>query len=404
MDNDGDGDRSPELVEQAPDPLTDRLAQFRSSGDDRASAGELDDDAEQAEEQDADAQAEDVEEEQDEDVEQQEQALEEVAEEDAEDPDKPAYEKPATDKAGEGEGAEGTDGAGETFALDFLNVAALKDPKSPHAAVLHLEGLPQDYRDSIAAHVKRSQQFDQVSQRLEKARELETVARFYQADPLNAMRLVAVEKPELATEFVTDWVLQNPKATLALIRQHKLDGDDPEKLELRGQLAQKKMLDALGEAYSGVQSQTAHAEFLEQAGATIDELVEPLALEGDDQRVFADAAAATVQRVMAERRAQRQSPYLGKAELIDLLQPLVKRFAGGTEAANGKATKPKPKAGKKPQLTREEMIAKAKRTDTLRRQQGGGTLQPRAKPTALTKSKLPRDMGERIKLLRAGKL
>jgi hypothetical protein len=402
---DNDGDRSPEVVERSPDPLSERLAAFRT-GDDRAAAGgKPGSEAEEAEEQaETETEVEETAEEEAVKEEAEEEQADEAETEDEDDSDKPAYEKAKKGAAAEGEAGEeeeSEEGVAETFALDFLNVAALKDTKSPHAAVLHLEGLPQDYRDSIAAHVKRSQQLDQVSQRLDKARELETVARFYQADPLNAIRLVAFEKPELAAEFVTDWVLQNPKAALALVRQHKLDSEDSEKLELRGQLAQKKAQDALGKAYDGVRSLTAQADFMEQAAATVDELVEPLLLEDADAIVFADAAAALVQREM-----QTRGRFLAKTELITLLQPLVKRFAGPTDdAGGGKKLKAKPKAAaKKPTLTREEMMLKARRSSDMRRLQGGGNLQHRARPEALRKTKLPRDLGERINLLRAGKL
>jgi len=108
-----------------------------------------------------------------------------------------------------------------------------------------------------------------------------------------------------------------------------------------------------------------------------------------------ERAVLRVRREMTARREKRMSPYLSKTELVELLQPLVQKVSGA--APNGKAP-----AGKKP-LTKAEMAARQAKADQFRRLQPGAS-RTGIKPSGTKKTRLPRDMGERIKLLRANKL
>ena len=381
-----DGDRTPEVVLEQASPLAARLAEFRtgadkpaakpqaSTGDEESATGEEEQPTPEGEEVPPGTGEEQEEEEEDDETAEERKPGEgdEDVEEDADaDADQPKE---------------------KLYALDIPTVGAEKD--GTHAKMLRLEGLPQEFRDNLLGHVKRSQQLDGVLQRLETAREQETVARFYESDPLNAIRLVSVEHPKLAEEFVASWAIQNPKAILAIVRSAKLDTEDAEKLDLKGKVAHREMVDALSQAYGTLEAQEAVQAFRELATGTVQELADPLQLSAADTVEFAERAASWVTREMQARQAKRQSPYLTKTELVTLLQPLVQKMTGSPGGA-------KP-AGKKP-LTKEEMAARQAKADTFRRLQPGAT-RTGVKPTGTKKTRLPRDMGERIKLLRANKL
>src|SRR6185436_5139631 len=240
MDGEEAAGREAEVVEAPPSPLAERLRDFRDGAaeqpdEDKPATGEDD----EAEGQDAD---------QGDGTEADEQ--DEPEEQDGGD----AAEGDEDDAAGdEAEGDEPDPKAqGRTFSVEIptLNADGSKGPRG--SGVLLLEGLPQEFRDTIVSHVKRSQALEATQQRLAEAREFETDARFFRNDPLNAMRLVAVEKPELASKFVESWVLQNRQATKALVRALKLDDTDEEKLELRGKIAAQAERDALAQAYNAL--------------------------------------------------------------------------------------------------------------------------------------------------------
>lgn len=399
MDGEEQAGRDAEIVETPPSPLADRLRAFRDGvGDqpdeDKPRAGEEADDEPEPEDDDGEQAADAEGEEGKEDGETQEDGQEAGKDDDAEGDEEA--------DADEGEDAEppAPKGKARTYDVEIptLNADGSKGPRG--AGVLLLEGLPQEFRDTIVSHVKRSQALDGVQQRLEQARELEVDARFFRNDPLNAMRLIGVEKPELAAKFVESWIHQNPKAVKALIKGLKLDETDEEKLQLRGDLARQKERDELAQAYSAIEQDSVTQEFKDRAHSVVDELTGSLALDGDDKAAFEQLAGARIVAEMERRAAARQSPYLNKTELLTCIQPIVKRFTGAPPA-KGKATG-KPGAGTGG-LSREQMRDRAKGVERFRQVRGGGSGSG-VRPSGTKKTKLPRDMGERIKALRAGKL
>jgi hypothetical protein len=387
----GSEGKEPEIVPAPASPLAERLRDFRDGvGDqppeDKPAPGERT-------EEEAETTADDENVEGTEPVD----AEEEKAEGEGEEEQGEGEDEPEPDA----EAAKAAAGRELEFDIDIptLNADGAKGPSG--SGVLRLEGLPQEYRDTIQSHVERSLQLDVVQQRLEQARELETVARFYQGDPLNAMRLVSVEKPELAAQFVQQWALQNPKATKALIRTLKLDAVDEGTLELQGKLAARDMRDALAEAYTAVDENTTKVAFIDLSKEVVSELVYTLALDEKRQARFEQLAGADIVDEMQRRISARQSPYINKTELATLLQPLIKEFTGASPAQRGHA-KDAPAAGKE-KLTREQQAQRAQRAQRFR-QVRGGERGDGVRPKGLQKGKLPRDLGERIKLLRAGKL
>jgi hypothetical protein len=397
----GEGtDRAPELVETPPNPLAERLRDFRDGVGDQpdedkpSRPGEEDDEADAAGDEGGEADAGET---GDDDAGT--EGGDEADDEAGADDDAAGDEGEADDEGEDGDEADAPAGSDKLFSLHIptLNADGSRGPRG--AGVLQLDGLPQEYRDTIQSHVKRSLQLDSVQQRLTEARELETVARFYQRDPLNAMRLVAVEKPELANTFVSAWMSQHPKATKALFKTLKLDTGDEEKLELQGQLAERKMIDELDKAYTTIDQGTAQQDFVDLSKETVGELIAPLQLEDSDRADFEQLAGARIVAEMERRVAKRQSPYsITKTEILTLLQPLIKKFTGVSTPTK----KSKGKAGSEG-LTREQMADRANRADRFRKLRGGGR-DAGVRPSNMKKTKMPRDLGERIKLLRAGKL
>jgi len=393
MDGEQEAGREAEVVEAPPSPLAERLRDFRDGtaeqpDEDKPTSGEED----EAEGQNADeGDGTDADEQQDGEQGTEDQDGDDAADDDAQD----------EDEAGdEGEGDKPDPKAqGRTFSVEIptLNADGSKGPRG--SGVLLLEGLPQEFRDTIVSHVKRSQALEATQQRLAEAREFETDARFFRNDPLNAMRLVAVEKPELASKFVESWVLQNPKATKALVRALKLDDTDEEKLELRGKIAAQAERDALAQAYNALDADGVRRDFIDLAHSVVDEITGSLALDGDDKADFEQLAGARIVAEQERRVRARQSPYLSQTELIACIQSIVKKFTGAPPA-KGKA-KGKPSAGKGG-LSREQQGERAKKVERFQRVRGGGS-GTGVRPSG-TKKKMPRDMGERIKMLRAGNL
>lgn len=394
LDGEGtEGSKTAEVVESPPSPLAERLRDFRDG------VGEQPDEDKPPRPAEEDAEESDTGEE---------------AGDDKEDDDAGAGDDDAAgegdDEQGEGEGEEAAEGEEDEepapkgkqkeFSLDIptLNADGSKGPRG--SGVLRLDGLPQEFRDTIQSHVKRSLQLDSVQQRLGQARELETVARFYQRDPLNAMRLVAVEKPELADTFVQGWMLQHPKAAKALIKTLKIDSTDEEKLELQGRLAAKDMADELNKAYDDIDQGTVQSNFIDLAKETVGDVIAPLFLDKDDQADFEQLAGARIVAEQERRIGVRQSPWLTKTELISLLQPLIEKFTGAPPAKGKKNAKGK--AGSEG-LTREQMAERANRATRFRKLRGGAADQG-VRPSHTKKSKMPRDLGARIKMLREGKL
>jgi hypothetical protein len=397
-DGEGQEGKEVEIVPTPPSPLKERLRDFRDGvgeqpDEDKPAAGERS--LEEAETHGDDAE--------EEEVEGDETARAEEAEGEETD-ETPAGEEEEETGAEAEEAEEGDDTPADRREREFDVDIPTLDDGSPGAgkrrAVLKLEGVPQEFRDAINGHVKRSQQLDGVLQRLDQARELETIARFYQADPLNAMRLVAVEKPEFATKFVESWILQNPKATKALIKALKIDETDEEKLELRGKLAAKESREQLAQAYDAIDQDSTKAEFIDRSKGVVGDLVASLALDADDGADFEQLAGARIVAEMERRIQARQSPYMTKTELATLIQPLVRKFTGAPPAKAKKGVKGQ--AGREG-LTREQMADRAKNVDRFRKVRGGGT-GTGVRPAGIKKTKMPRDLGERIKLLRAGKL
>lgn len=386
-----DAGKQPEIVPTPPDPLADRLRDFRDGvgeqpDEDKPRGGEGDEEGaeEEQDEEQPDAGDEAEEEAADAGEEQDEEEGDEAAEGDEDDaPD----EGKSKSKA-------------QLFDVEIptLNADGSKGPRG--TGVLLLEGLPQEFRDTITSHVKRSMQLDGALQRLEQARELETVARFFQRDPLNAMRLVAVEKPELTQKFVESWVRQNPKATKALYKALKLDTADEEKLELLGKVAEGQMRDELTTAYDRIDEGVVKTNFIDLAKETVGDIVAPLRMSDDDQADFEQLAGARIVAEQERRIGARQSPWMTKTELLTLLQPLVKRFTGSpTKTGKKKGAKGAAGGG----LTREQMAERAKNVQRFRKARGGGT-DSGVRPSGVKKSKLPPSLPERIKLLRQGKL
>lgn len=388
-----DAGKQPEIVPTPPSPLAERLRDFRDGvgeqpDEDKPRGGEGDeqDGEQEPEEQD----------------EQQPDAGDESGDEAADAGEE--QDEEADDEAAEGDDDDVPD-AGKSKAkaplfdveIPTLNADGSKGPRG--TGVLLLEGLPQEFRDTIQSHVKRSMQLDGALQRLEQARELETAARFYQRDPLNAMRLVAVEKPELAHTFVESWIRQNPKATKALYKALKLDTADEEKLELQGQVAENKMRGELTNAYERIDQTVVQTNFIDLAKETVGDIVAPLRMSDDDRADFEQLAGARIVAEQERRLGARQTPWLNKTELLTLLQPLVTRFTGSPKPGKKSSAKGATGSG----LTREQMAERAKNAQRFRKARGGGG-DSGVRPSGVKKGKLPPSLPERIKLLRQGKL
>jgi len=383
MDGEQEG-REAEVVETPPSPLKDRLRDFRDGigdqpeddkppvpGDEDEAEG---DDADTGERTEADEQGDEAEQ-------------GEGGEAPAEDDDTEGRAEDADAEEGEAEPAKGK---GRSFDVEIptLNADGSKGPRG--SGVLLLEGLPQEFRDTIVSHVKRSQALDGVQQRLEEAREYETDARFFRADPLNAMRLIGVEKPELAAKFVESWINQNPKATRALIRALKIDDTDEEKLQLRGDLARQNERAELARACETLDADGVRRDFITSAHEVVDEITGSLALDADEKADFEQLAGA---RIVAEQERRARA-------LVAAIQSVVKKFTGAPPQ-QGKA-KGKAKGGTGG-LSREQQGERAKKVERFRQVRGGGS-STGVRPAGTKKSKVPRDMKERIALLRAGKL
>jgi hypothetical protein len=391
MDGEQEAGREAEVVETPPSPLKDRLRDFRDSigeqpDEDKPGKSASSDDDE-AQDADADEGAGTEGDEQTEEQAEGDEGGEETAD-DAQDGD--------ADDEGDGDEPKGK---GRTFDVEIptLNADGSKGPRG--SGVLLLEGLPQEYRDTIISHVKRSQALEGVQQRLEEAREFETDARFFRNDPLNAMRLVAVERPELASKFVESWVVQNPKATKALIKALKIDEADEEKLELRGKIAAQTERDALAVAYNALDADGVKRDFITRAHEVVDEITGSLALDADEKADFEQLAGARIVAEQERRVRARQSPYLDKTELVAAIQSVVKKFTGAPPQKGRVKGKPGGTGG----LSREQQGDRAKKVERFRQVRGGGSGSG-VRPSGTKKSKMPRDMKERIALLRAGKL
>lgn len=370
-----DEGRTPEVVPMPPSPMTARLEQFRhdASSPDRPL---------ETEEETPPIETEPEGEEQEEQVETPEgEEQEEQADTDA---------GTGADEGAEAEGEEKPQA--EAAATKTFEVAIPTLAPGRHG-VLMLEGLPQEYRDTIQAHVKRSLQLGESERQLQELEPLRTLAEFYRHDPLNAMRQVALDRNDVAQDFVQEWMVQNPKVTVQLMRRLKLDSADEEILTTKAELARQKMDGDVAAAWNTVSTRASHARYTARAQSTIRDVIAPLALSADEVTDFMGLAEQRVVREMERATREGRSPLLPMADIVALVQPLVQRFftppGGGQKKAAGKPGK-------------QSLERRAQVADKFRKL--GGRAGASVTPGAVRKTKLPRDLGERIKLLRQGKI
>lgn len=378
--------RPAEIVPEGPNALADRLAQFREEAGSGPSGGSPTP-PEREEEELEDGAGGDSE---------QDETPPDAGEEQpagAEEERTPAGEEPEGE---EEEGAEGAPKGEKLFTVDIPTLNA-DGSKGPHGrGVLSLEGLPQEYRDTIQSHVKRSQQLDVVQERLQELEVLAPIAQFVRDDPFNAMRHVYLERPEVAEQFVDQWMVQNPRATLAAVRRLKLDSADEGILKEKADLARQRMESEVDGAWQGLRERDTARAYTTTCHSVIRELVGDVPMRPRDYQDFRVLAEDRIVEAMETAKRQGRSPFVPRAELITALQPLVQRFVGKPPAssATGKARPGQP--GKK-------LEDRARTADRFRQLKSGAAGTSAQRPTGVTK-KLPRDLGERIKLMRAGKI
>ena len=272
---------------------------------------------------------------------------------------------------------------------------------------LELEGLPQEYHDLLQGHINRSQQLDVVQDQLETAREHETVARFLESQPLAALLMVDQEDREKASpsnigaQFVELWLKQNPKPGIELV--HKLKYDDPDELDQdslrdKAEAAQLRVEKKVQEGLTK-QSQLALVhQFISDTGAIIRSVAIEMKLDDDDLADFASMCGQKLKRVFDERVSKNQDPRIPKADVLNLLQPAIRRFSGEPSSGGKKKGSDKDPA--------KRMKRKASVAERHLKVGGGKSAGTRAAPTGLAKFKgknRPKSIKEASKLFRAGK-
>lgn len=398
----------------APSPLRERLAEFRTSGDTppapaagKAAAagggtGELEEEEEVVEQTPVPRAGEREGAEEEVEVEETEEERQAREAREAEETDEERAAREAREAAGEpepGKDAQGRD-------LRSIEIPTLEGDGK--VSTLIIDGLPQEYYDSIQNHVRRSLRLEHVERRLGEAKREEAIAAFYKTDPLNAMRLVYRDQPDTAAAFVENWIQQNPKLAADFIGKHFPEGRAKDTLDLQAKLAQRDMVDELDKAWNNVSSATRHKDFADGASQLVNDLVAPLGLDEAERDDFEQIAGNRIVKEMNRRQALGASPFLEDRDIVRLVQPLLKRFTGtvARAATNGKA-----RLTKGPKETEEAFQKRAAKADQLRqlrttsgqpinRTRAGGT----SKRLGKGSEGEPKLMGDRIKALRQGKL
>src|SRR5258708_2792573 len=217
------------------------------------------------------------------------EAIEEVEETDQERQAREAREAAETDEgkaAREAREAEGEAERGKGAQGRPLRSIEIRTFDGEKTSTLIIDGLPQEYHDSIQNHVRRSLRLEHVERRLGESKKQEAVAQFYTTDPLNAMRLVDRDMPEMSAAFVENWIQQHPKEAAEYIGKHFPADRNKETLSLQAKLAAREAKDELDQSWNRVQSRTKHQDFADNASRLVQDLAGPLQLGGEDRDVF----------------------------------------------------------------------------------------------------------------------
>jgi hypothetical protein len=282
-------------------------------------------------------------------------------------------------EGGEEGGEAGAEPAAELFSIEIPGTNPSGAAGEPGTGTLQLDGLPQEFRDTIQFHVKRSARVPTLEQTVKDAREYATIADFYLERPIEAMHLVAKEKPAEATRFVRDWARQFPDEVLKIITELKLHESSPRELELDAKLALGERDASIDAGYGALQGSQRRRAYADEMSALFGTLTAPLKLSADDQTDLETLAHQRLDRVHRERKAQGREPFLTPQEATALLQPLIQKHL--------KQPTPTPKPKGQP-TTVADAEANAKRAVLQRKALGGAPAQRGGvAPTKLSKTR-----------------
>lgn len=269
---------------------------------------------------------------------------------------------------------EGDAAKGEGHSVEIPTVQALES-NGEKGTVLELTGLPQEFADEIRAHLKRSARLNEVQAQVQELEQSETVATFFESHPLSGMHWIEKEQPETAKKFVESWMLRHPADALATVKSFKLDSADKELLAEKAKNAQREAEDAIGQGVNGITEQRSMRQFANMAAVVLDDLAGRMQLSGQDREEFIEYSRIRITKASQARQQAGQSRVLSKQELLNQIQPVVKRFLGHSleasdQGANGKG---KGKGKTKGKDGKADLDRRAAITDRMQRSRGGGS-------------------------------
>lgn len=248
---------------------------------------------------------------------------------------------------------------------------------------LVLEGLPQEYADTMKFHLKRSAELPQVQAERDELREKATVADFFQTNTLEAMHFAARERPQMAEAFVESWLRQNWRTVPTIIEKLGIGKADERTMDAEAKLAARETGDQIAAGMSSLSQRTQVQTYVNELDAHVREISRSLGITGKDAEHFQILAAEEVGAL-----AKSHGRYPTIPEALAVVQALVqKRFITAAPAPS-------------PAPTPEKLAQRAKVQEKFRKLQPGAS--PRAKPSGFEKLKSAKTMGERLQILRKG--
>lgn len=327
----------------------------------------------------------------------------EPAAEEAPEDEEPEDEEPEAEPEGaEEEGAEEEERpAGKTFDLTIPPVAKT----GPNKGIsFTLEGLPQEVRDTLQAHLKRSADLDFATEQIEDLRQHEAVAQFLLDQPVSAFAMLAMEDADkgdqgrgIGRQFVELWLRTNPEPGIQLMKKLHLDDPDVdrERLADRAESARLKLKDTVREGLAQQGQTTKRDRLTKDVVAVTRAVMDEMQLRDQDRADFAAVVSTRVQGLYKSRIAKGRDPFLTRNEVLSVVQSAAQRFVA-------RDSTPKGKAGKSSALNLAEQFERKRAVAATHRKVGGGMpTGSRVRPAALKKLKGAKGVSEAAKALRS---
>jgi len=318
----------------------------------------------------------------------------EPEEEPGEEPEEPE-EKPDDEPEEKEEPAEAKAAKGFT-----LSVPPLSTREKKAGVELVLEGIPQEFHDTLKAHINRSQQLDVVQETLQTAKQFETSARFVANQPLAAMLMLddqdtASASPKLVGErFVEIWMQQHPESALKVIQKLRYDdsrGLDPDRLKERAELANARAKAAVDAGLKHESQATQYNQWAGDVAVVLRSTAIELDLPADDAEEFLTFASTRIRDEAVRRQQRGQSPLVNRSDVLKIVQSVVRRFT-----PNGASVAPKGSKNTQDRLeTRHEVQRRTKRLAG-----GKATAPPGGEIVNLKKLKKAKSVAEAAAVLR----